>query len=228
MLGGQRADEVDDVADGRGVEAGGGLVEEEHLGLVQQRPRQGDALALSGRRPPHRLVGAVAHAEPLEHLADAASGQLVVEAPDACGGQQVLDRREALVEPRVLGEHARVAPHLVGVDLGVDAEHLGPATVGAQHAVEQADRGGLAGAVGAQQGQHLAGLDAQREVVERDTTREAAGQLVGLDRWVAQHISGRGAAPDGRRVASLPIGARGDVPERHAGKRGTGLVHRAT
>ena len=54
---------------GLGIEARRRLVEEQHLGVVQQRAPQGDPLALAGREALHSVVGSVGHAEPVEHRA---------------------------------------------------------------------------------------------------------------------------------------------------------------
>jgi hypothetical protein len=44
---GQVADDVQHLADQLGVEGGGRLVEQQHLGLERQRPGDGDALLLA-------------------------------------------------------------------------------------------------------------------------------------------------------------------------------------
>ena len=84
VLGGQRADQVDDVAGGGRVEARRRLVEEQHVGVVEERPRQREPLALPGRGALHGEVGAVGHAEPLEQLVGALLHGAPVEAR-ACG-----------------------------------------------------------------------------------------------------------------------------------------------
>ena len=152
------ADQVDDVAGGGRVEARGGLVEEQHLGVVQQRPGQGEALALAGREALHEVR------RPGRPWRSARAARRLGRGPRRGAMPrmravelEVLGRGQPVVEPGVLGEHAGAAAHLVAVDAGVEPEHRRPAPVGSEHAVEQADRGGLAGAVRAEQGQHLAG-----------------------------------------------------------------------
>jgi hypothetical protein len=76
-----------------------------------------------------------------------------------------------------------------GVAPGVAAEHHGRARVGAQQAEQQADRGGLARAVGAEEAVHLPGGNLEVEAVERPGRAEGLRQAGGRDR-------GRGHDPD--------------------------------
>ena len=57
------------------------------------------------------------------------------------------------------------------------------ALVGAQQAVHHLDQGALAGAVLAQECVHLAGLDAEGNLVVRDTAGECLGQAPRLQQW---------------------------------------------
>ena len=109
VFGGERTDELDDVASGGGIEPGRRLVEEEHLGIVQQRAGQRETLALSRREALHLIVGAVHHPEPAEQLIDSLVGVRPPETAYARREQQVLASREAFVESGVLGEHTRCA-----------------------------------------------------------------------------------------------------------------------
>ena len=91
---------------------------------------------------------------------------------------RVLPGGQPVVEAGVLGEDAGAPAQLVAGRPRVEPEHRGGAGVGAEDAVQQPHRGGLAGAVGAQQGQHLARRrPRQRQAVEGDPRVEAAGQL---------------------------------------------------
>ena len=139
-----------------GSRPGGGLVQEQDLGIVQQGSGQRHPLALSGGEALGEVVGPVGHAEPFEQLVDPPIGLGPAEAPEPGGEHQVLPAGQAIVEPGVLGEHARASAHLVALGHRVESGHPGPAVVRRQHAVEQAHGGGLAGAVGSEQGQHLA------------------------------------------------------------------------
>ena len=180
-LGGQLVDEGDDVAGAGGVEARGGLVEEEELGVVQQGPGQGDPLALSGGEAAGEVVASLGHAEPLEQLVDPPQGIGLAVAAQPGDVEQVLPGGQAVVEPGVLGEHAGAAADRVTFDGGVVAEHERAAAVGKQHPVEEPDGRGLAGAVGTEQGEHLPGLESEAETVDGQAGLEPAREPLGLD-----------------------------------------------
>ena len=63
----------------------------------------------------------------------------------------------------------------------VEAAHSGRATGGLDQRGEHPDDGGLAGAVGAEEGEHVAALDGEVEVVDCGERPELAGQPVRLD-----------------------------------------------
>ena len=67
------------------------------------------------------------------------------------------------------------------------------AAAGGDQPQEHLDRGGLAGAVGAQEAEHLAALDAQREVFDGHFAVEDLAQVVGFDG--RSHISANLAHP---------------------------------
>ena len=85
-------------------------------------------------------VGAVAHPEALEQLADAGVDRRPAVAADHRRVVEVLACGEPVVEAGVLGEHAGAAPQLVAVGRRVEAEHAGRAPVRVQHAVQQPER----------------------------------------------------------------------------------------
>ena len=96
---------------------------------------------------------------------------------------------QVLVDRGVLAGQPDGAAHRVGCGDHVVAEHGGASRVGAQDGGEDAHGGRLAGAVGAEQAEHRAGLDLERDAVER--AHVAAGE--DLDEVVGLHRQ-RGAA----------------------------------
>jgi hypothetical protein len=180
-FGRQVGDEVQYIADCFGIEAGGGLVQHEHLWVVQQGPHQGHALALPGRETPHQLVDPIGHGEALQQFIDLARRHRPIHASDSCRDRQVLAHRESLVQSGVLGDHRRPSTNLVAVGCRVDATYRGASGVRNQDAVEQPRRRGLARAVGAEQGQHLTPTNVDAERIESDVRTEPPGQRVGAD-----------------------------------------------
>ena len=190
-LGGLLAQEGAQPQHALGVEAVGGLVEDEHLGIAEQRRRQGQALLHAGGVALDRALGGALELDQLERLVDARVG-------DAGAG----------------GDHAqRVAPGAAGVEAGGVEQRADPCGGRVQlpvpaaedrhrpgrrpHEVEDHAQGGrLAGAVGAQHAGDRARLDREAHVVHgEDLLAEALGQVLGLDDWRMEPPgrSGRGA-----------------------------------
>ncbi|GAA4622320.1 hypothetical protein GCM10023113_02820 [Cellulomonas oligotrophica] len=101
---------------------------------------------------------------------------------------------EGLGQPGVLRRGAEAGARR-GV-AGVAAEEPDDAAVGAAQPRQQGEQGGLAGAVGAEQPDDLAGVDAQADVVERDDVPEPPGGVLDEDgRVVGDGGCGHGWAP---------------------------------
>src|SRR5207302_8206134 len=105
-----------------------------------------------------------------EQLVSARRARPCPYAADAADEDEVLACGQAVVEAGGFGQDAGAATDLVTRRRRVEPEHARPPAIGPQDAVEQADRRGLAGAVGAEKGQRLAFLDVDREAVERELT----------------------------------------------------------
>src|SRR5690606_13288462 len=77
---------------------------------------------------------------------------------------------------------------------------------------------GLAGAVRADDGRDLARPGGERDVVDRDESAEAHGQMADLEQWHAHRPASAGPPPAGASVAagSRPGGVRRTVGSRWA------------
>ena len=145
----------------------------------------------------HQLVGGVGEVEALEQLVGPARRrrrlEQVVEPPDH---HEVLPRAEQPVDGGLLrgDADARGAPAAGSAD-DVEAGDRAPMPVGGRRQRgEDADGGGLAGAVVAEQAEHGARGDVEIEVAQRPEVAEALAEAAGPD-----------AAPS----AARPGGARG-------------------
>ena len=159
------------------VHARGRLVEEHQRRLADQRERERQALLLPARHAPHQRVPRVLEPDQVEQPFRVV-GVVVV------GGEQLqrLERLHARVEPAFLQHHADARAQLVAVAPRVDAEHAHLAGVGSAVALEDLDRGGLARAVRAEQAEHLAGRDRERDPVDRGRGAVALLERGDLDR----------------------------------------------
>jgi hypothetical protein len=136
--------------------------------------------------PPGRV-----QVQPPDQLLDPCPVQPATQPPEP--GEQ-LPAGHRRVDLQVAGQVADPAaqPHLAGERA---AQHLAAPGGGAQEAQQQPDGGGLAGAVGAEEADHLARVNLQGERVDGGDRAEAFGQLVGDDRR------------DGHGSSSSPVSA---------------------
>ncbi len=129
------------------VDAGGGLVEQVELGRVDEAGGEGEARFPAAGEFAGELVAAVGEAEGFEAGAD--GGGAVGDGVKAGDEIEVFADAEVFVVTELLGHVADVALD-VGL-LGASIVAEAGAGVGREEAAEQADRGGLAAAVGAEE-----------------------------------------------------------------------------
>jgi len=146
------------------VEPCEGLAEEQHAGLSQQHAGQGEAALHVRREGARALVG---HAIQL-HLGQRgheAGGGGVAAAHDL-PKPAVLSRGEVLVDVGAVRDHRQQRPHALRVAPGVDAADLERARGRPEERGQDADQRGLAGPVGAEQGDSLATPNVETHTVE--------------------------------------------------------------
>ena len=149
-----------------GVEGRQRLVEQQHRRLDRQRAGQGDALLLAAGQLAGVAVGVLAEADQLEHLAGATLRAVAaVLAAQLEPEGDVVEHGQVREQAVGLEDHPHVA--LVRRDPGdVLAAHRDGAGRRLVEAGEDPQRGGLAAARRAEQGDQLAGLEVQGEPVE--------------------------------------------------------------
>ena len=94
-----------------------------------------------------------------------------IDAPEAGDEFEIFQRRQLVVDHRLVRDPRR---HLLGGDgIGerVDAEHRDRTGIGPQQAGHHAQRRGLAGAVGPEQRIEFAGSDGEIERVDREAVK---------------------------------------------------------
>ncbi len=155
----QVLDDAPEVLAALGVEAGGGLVEEEDRRAGHQRSGQVEATAHAARVGLEDAVRRVGQAELLEQLVGPGPGDLAAQVAQAADHADVLAAGQVLVDGGVLAGQPDDAAHDVGLARHVVAEDGGRALVGFEDRGQDAHRRGLAGAVGTEQAEHGARLD---------------------------------------------------------------------
>jgi predicted ATPase/DNA-binding SARP family transcriptional activator len=179
--GSQAGDEVADLPRSHGVQGGGRFVEEEDIGVVEQDPRQRQALPHPRGEAARTLVGPTAELEAAEECVDAGLETCAGEGEQVGGEAQVVPGGEAVVDRGVGGEHTQAPTHLRTVGVGVEAVDADPACGRGEQARHEADRRGLACTVVTEQAEHLAATDRQLQPVERSHLTEGPRHAVQQD-----------------------------------------------
>ena len=141
------------------VETLGQLVEDHQPRAVEQRQHEEQPLSLATAQPGVRRPPQVLEPELLQQRAPVARPRPGEE------GDRLRDP-QPVRQTRALQLAADLRPQPVGVMDRIEAEHAELAGVGPAEPLEALDGGGLAGAVGADQAEHLAGVHVQVEAID--------------------------------------------------------------
>ena len=160
------------------VQARGRLVEEDQLRVAHERHRQVEPAAHAAGVGGGRPVGGVAEVEAVEQLGGAPAARGAAEVVQVGHQDQVLAPGEQVVDGRELPGHADRGAHAVGVGGDVVAGDGQLAGVGADQRREDLDHRGLAGAVGAEQGEDRPLGDVEVDVVEHEVVAERLAQAL--------------------------------------------------
>ena len=183
------------------VEARGRLVEEQHPGPMHEAADDLELALHAARERLERLVDVVAEPDDVGELLDALAvlgGHRAVERPvrvqavDRDVEADVLLAREVLVDARVLEDDPDVAPDGGRLAIEVVAGDGDRAAGLGQGRGQDADGGGLAGAVGPEEGEELARPDLEADVVDRRGRRLLVALRQVLDRDDRRIVGGHG------------------------------------
>src|ERR1017187_9596882 len=192
-------DQLDDGGGGDGIEAAGGGVVEDEVGVRDDGTGDGDAAAHASGDLRRELCDCLLQLDELERLDDAAVGvifgnMLFVEAV----GDVVFDV-DGVEEGGLLEDHADVGAQRVEVALGhggdLLAEDADGAGVGFEQAVGEFEQHRLAAAGGAKDDEGLATIDGEGDVLEHGSDVEGDGDVFELDYGEFDHgslVAGRG------------------------------------
>ena len=162
------------------VEVRQGLVQEQHLGGDDDRPRQGDALLLASRELAWQTVGEVLEPDQSEGLGDPAAALGRCHPTRLQPEGDVLDGRQVWKERVALKDHAGVAT--VGGEPGdVPSPQDDSPGRGLDEPGDHAERCRLAATAGPEQDDQLGLLDDEVEVPNGDEAPVALGEGVELE-----------------------------------------------
>ncbi len=163
----------------RGIEIARRLVEDQDLRIVEQDARDLQALLHALAERHDQTILELLQLGELDHRVDDA------ELGDAVGvGEELeeLAHRDALVHAGVVRHVADDAPHALGIDGHVDAVDLDAPGRRLEQRRHDADGGGLAGAVRADEAEDLAVADLEAHVAQHVERAVAVPQVVRADR----------------------------------------------
>ena len=167
VLAGERLDELADLDDLGGIEADGGLVEDEHLGIAEESLGEADALPLSLGEIADHAVEELRAARLDGDALDLALALLAGNTLDGSDETQIGPRGHVGVDGRIFRQVADPLLHLDGILEDVEPAHLRLAARRRQDSGEDAHGRRLAGAVGAEETEDLARLHLEADVVDR-------------------------------------------------------------
>ena len=184
-LGGEVLHHREHVPDELGVERAGGLVEEHHVGIHRQRPRDRDPLLLPAGQVRRVGVDLLRQADLLEVPAGDRDGLVLAAALDPLlRDREVAQHGQVREQVERLEHHPDAGPDLVDVDVRVgDLDALDedlPRRRGLEQ-VHAAQQRGLAGAGGPDDADHLAVVDVEVDALEHLVGAEVLVQLLHVD-----------------------------------------------
>ncbi len=201
-LANQPAQALPDQMPGLRVEAGGGLVEDHQIGVVDQGAGQGQpAFHAAGQRGHQRLFLA-GKAREVEQIVNPGFDFIPGQAEIAAVDEQVFPHREIRVQAVDLRYHTDPRPGRAASGRHGLADQFHAAGIGRDQAQGQAQGGGLAGAIGAEQAVAFAGLDGQIDAIHHGVAGIGfgeSGEFEGRSVHAQSRLSTRV-----RRATSLP------------------------
>ncbi len=189
-----------------GVEAVGGLVEDQHTRVMENRLSQADtAFEALGQR----LDALRQHLLQLHLLHRALDAQLLLGAAQAAHLGDEFEKtthRHVAIARRAFGQVTDLPLGLEGLGLDIATEDARGAGGRRKKAGEHLHGGGFAGPVGAEKAQHFAWLDLERQVIDCRVLRKTLGQVSYFDHGLSPSRKGprqrnrHGRRPQQRRA----------------------------
>ena len=176
----QAPDQAPHLDDLVGIEAGGGLIEHQDLGVVQQGGRESHALAVALRELADRAGEHPADAAGVHHHRQATTARVEVEAAHLRHEAQVILDQHVVVERRVLRQIADPFLHRQWLLDHVESGHRRGARTRQEVADHDLDRGGLAGPVGTEQAHHLAARESRTRCPSGHASRRRIFRFLGV------------------------------------------------
>ena len=220
----QVADDVPDLVAASRIEPGGRLVEEEH-------PRLGEHARREVEPPPHTArvclcgsVGGIHELEAAEQLRSTVSCFLAREPEQAPEHLEVLAARQQLVDRCELTRQGQLLSHLRRVGGNVETEQLRLPRVRPKQGREDANEGGLAGAVRAEEAEYHSFRHLEVHAGQRRRRTEPLHQTFDANRGRRHEEIMRLRTPTRRDSSPRASGTGARMCVDHASQHGIGLA----
>ena len=172
----ERLEQLEDLLDADRVDRGRRLVEDEDVGVLDERIGNPEPLAHAARVRPDLVVAAIHQADLAEDLVDCLLRGLAVQPVEVRGVTQVRATRHVVVEPDGVGQVADPAFDFARVARRVEPDDTGLTLGRFGQPEEHQDRGRLAGAVLPEQPEDFAAAHLEVEAVDRGELAVLLGQ----------------------------------------------------
>jgi hypothetical protein len=168
-LGPERPDQLADLHDPGGVQAVGGLVQDQHGGILEQGGCDPQPLLHPERVRPREIARSLGEPHAGERAVDVHGTGAVQQGQDL----EVAPAREPGIQGRLLDDRADASDHRGQPTRQVGTEQAHPAGRGAHQAEHAPDGGGLPGPVGTEEPEDTALRHVELQPVHRDGTAAA-------------------------------------------------------
>ena len=174
----QHREVLPEVAPGAGIEAGGGFVEQQDAGMMQQSFGQFEAALHAAGESLDAFLGAIRQADAAEHFLNALFQGGPAQAVKMSLMPQILGGRELDVDALGLEDDADLAAQAAGSCAASQPMIGGAAAAGNHQRGENAKQRGLAAAIGPEQAEQFCGAHVEGDAVQRGAVPIAMDQIL--------------------------------------------------
>lgn len=181
VLGGQAANQCQQVPHTLRVNAQGGLIHDNHTGVLDEHIGNAQPLAHTAGIGTGFPVSGILQPHPAEQAVNAGFQGVAAETVEPSGEPQIFPSRHVSVKAHIVGQISHHAFDGQGFSGAVVSGNGGGALGGLCQTQEHQRGCGLACAVGSQQTEHLAPVNGQVQLVHRHHRVIAFGEAVGFN-----------------------------------------------
>ncbi len=184
------------VAPGAGIEAGGGLVEEQNFGMMKQTLGEFDAALHASGECFYTIGRAVEQSHAGEDFIDSCFQVEAAQAVEVSLMPEVFVGGEFEIDARGLEDDADVAAQRSGLANGVEAGDGGAAGGGDHEGGKNAEQSGLAAAVRAEKAEKFGGVNLEGDAIERGAVLITVDEIANDNDGLASELGWLGGSSE--------------------------------